>query len=174
MGHPGTPLPADFAEALRGLYPSKRNGNYEPIRAVLAHARAQGWTLQAMGDVLGVCRERIRQLAPQPIWAAPAYLPIAVPPAPVPEVKPKPEPRPIPKCGTVSGLRRHQRLGERRCDACNAAGTADVRRRKASRDPANAPRHGLASTYGNWGCRCEPCKAAHSVVMRKRYEGRKR
>jgi hypothetical protein len=59
-----------------------------------------------------------------------------------------------------------------RCDTCRAANTERVVRRQHERRAARqlingrlvAPvpphRHGLASTYVNWSCRCEPCTQA--------------
>jgi|SRR5215471_11694491 len=37
------------------------------------------------------------------------------------------------------------------------------RARRAGQEP---PAHGLASTYTNWGCRCEECRAANSARAR--------
>jgi hypothetical protein len=50
-----------------------------------------------------------------------------------------------------------------RCAACRAANTAryhestELRRRTLA---SAAVTHGSASTYRNWGCRCEPCHQA--------------
>jgi len=61
-----------------------------------------------------------------------------------------------------------------RCDACRAANTRYLARRKAERvarlavDPSLAE-HGRASTYNNWGCRCEPCTTAWAIDSRERY-----
>jgi predicted NAD-dependent protein-ADP-ribosyltransferase YbiA (DUF1768 family) len=50
-----------------------------------------------------------------------------------------------------------------RCAACRAANTAryhehtELRRRALA---TTAITHGSASTYRNWGCRCEPCHQA--------------
>jgi hypothetical protein len=35
------------------------------------------------------------------------------------------------------------------------------------------PEHGAEATYFNYGCRCDPCKAAHSAAERVRYQRRK-
>ena len=32
---------------------------------------------------------------------------------------------------------------------------------------ADDPRHGTPTGYGNWGCRCEPCRAAGSAANRE-------
>ncbi|MFB7738273.1 hypothetical protein ACFC08_28570 [Streptomyces sp. NPDC056112] len=70
------------------------------------------------------------------------------------------QPVPIPH-GRIGGYRRGCR-----CPQCRQANTAAVTRSKAKRakDPTAADRagHGKATTYGNYGCRCAPCKAAQS------------
>ena len=64
-----------------------------------------------------------------------------------------------------------------RCPECRQANTDSLNRRKAERcaDPAAADRagHGKTSTYLNYGCRCDPCKAAQSVTNRRNYQRRK-
>jgi transcriptional regulator with XRE-family HTH domain len=56
-------LPSVVATAL-GLIPAKER----ELRAAYIYAlRAKGWTLQAVGDSLGVTRERVRQLETQAI-----------------------------------------------------------------------------------------------------------
>lgn len=69
-----------------------------------------------------------------------------------------------------------------RCDLCRAAAVekrAVLRKARyaerimvdgrwfAPRVAANA--HGTLATYGNWGCRCEPCTKAASVEGRERH-----
>jgi len=53
-----------------------------------------------------------------------------------------------------------------RCDKCRSTHNAAQRRAKARRiaDPTGADRagHGKATTYDNYGCRCESCKEAKS------------
>lgn len=72
---------------------------------------------------------------------------------------------------TKHGVRRSYLLGCR-CDDCRRAGTEYKRgedaRRKARSDEAP---HGTRGGYSNWGCRCEPCKVAHSVYMKAYREG---
>lgn len=36
-----------------------------------------------------------------------------------------------------------------------------------------APRHGVTSSYGNWGCRCVPCTEAHRVYTTQSRNKRK-
>jgi hypothetical protein len=61
-----------------------------------------------------------------------------------------------------------------RCDVCREAATIRSRewRARARKDPAAADRagHGRASTYKNYSCRCDPCRAAHSAVLAARRE----
>lgn len=56
-----------------------------------------------------------------------------------------------------------------RCDLCQSAHAARMRRRRAERyamDP-KPPYvvHGKPATYGNWGCRCRPCLDAHNQAL---------
>lgn len=73
----------------------------------------------------------------------------------------------------------------RACEVCRR-GHADaaiagnrVRAERLAADPTLAP-HGQSSTYGNWGCRCEPCREAsrakrrqypHNYSSRRRLDG---
>lgn len=53
--------------------------------------------------------------------------------------------------------------------AKNAARCAEQRRRRAERGLApDDPRHGKATTYTNWGCRCPKCTAANTEACRAR------
>jgi hypothetical protein len=59
--------PADFAAQLRAMHAPTGPGhrNMRPsiaLRCTLVLARRKGWTLQALGDALGLTRERIRQI----------------------------------------------------------------------------------------------------------------
>ena len=38
--------------------------------------------------------------------------------------------------------------------------------------PPEDARHGTPNGYGNWGCRCEPCTAAHAVKCYERRQAR--
>lgn len=53
-----------------------------------------------------------------------------------------------------------------------AARQARKQRTAANGGVAPTERHGHASTYSNWYCRCEPCRAAWSVEMKR--QGRRR
>lgn len=67
-----------------------------------------------------------------------------------------------------------------RCGPCAEAWNGFVGRqrlvRRVQRQPdangflvSTAPvRHGLETTYGNWGCQCRPCLDAHATYTRKR------
>jgi hypothetical protein len=83
--------------------------------------------------------------------------------------------RPEPVCGTRRGYDLHRRNGEEPCASCrmaNAAEQEEWRRGLATRDAVDIP-HGL-NRYGNYGCRCDVCKAAKSADNRKHAEARKR
>lgn len=60
-----------------------------------------------------------------------------------------------------------------RCGECRDASTRRRRQEMASRrarlaaDPS-VVQHGRASTYTNWGCRCDDCKAANSAWLAAR------
>ena len=65
-----------------------------------------------------------------------------------------------------------------RCTACTAANTEyhlnGMRPRYAAKlaaDPDSQP-HGSDSTYTNYGCRCEQCRAAHAIKCAKSAEDR--
>lgn len=65
-----------------------------------------------------------------------------------------------------------------KCDVCREGMRAENKRRKAERiERFRAgllnPVHGSTSTYCNYDCRCEPCRAAWSVLMAKRAANRK-
>lgn len=38
--------------------------------------------------------------------------------------------------------------------------------------PAGDPRHGTPTGYGNWRCRCQPCRAAGAAANRKNRQRR--
>lgn len=61
-----------------------------------------------------------------------------------------------------------------RCDVCVKANTDGKRRWRASAkiEPGD-PRHGTESAYRNFGCRCEPCKAAGRIANKRRYRAKK-
>ena len=90
-------LPADFAAQLQELYEQQKpfGGNRrkpnDAFLSTIAAARNQGWTLQSLGEAVGLSRERIRQLLyiEDRWWGRP---PIAVPDAP---------PRPLTKRDTT-------------------------------------------------------------------------
>ncbi|HZQ33748.1 MAG TPA: HNH endonuclease [Mycobacterium sp.] len=50
-------------------------------------------------------------------------------------------------------------LGRRRCRACHREHVARTRLTPAGEIPATV-QHGTNSTYVNWNCRCESCRAA--------------
>lgn len=53
--------------------------------------------------------------------------------------------------------------------AKNAARCRAQRARRAARGlPDDDPRHGKASTYTNWGCRCPACTAANTEACAPR------
>lgn len=82
-------LPEAFADRLRGLHGYRKPT--DELRGVIAALVAKGWTKQAVGDALGISRERARQLA----LNAPALprLPFELP---EPPTKPVPFKRVIP------------------------------------------------------------------------------
>ena len=90
----GPPLPPKFAADLRSLYSPRKPSH--ALRLAVAQSRANGWTLQAMADVLGVSREYVRQLAPEPHQVGSAALLIEVPLVPVVE-RPEPVRRIVPR-----------------------------------------------------------------------------
>jgi hypothetical protein len=55
-----------------------------------------------------------------------------------------------------------------RCEACNQANRDGANIGRYSRAGRTPPpdSHGKATTYTNWHCRCDPCKAAQSQVNR--------
>ncbi|WP_103528948.1 hypothetical protein [Streptomyces sp. SM12] len=53
------PLPSDFTATLRALH-ARRDPRLAPT---LAAAQADGWTFQALGEAIGVTRERVRKIA---------------------------------------------------------------------------------------------------------------
>lgn len=44
---------------------------------------------------------------------------------------------------------------------------------RIKRSTMNPPNHGLASTYGNWMCRCRPCTDAHNKMTTRNAKLRK-
>jgi hypothetical protein len=63
-----------------------------------------------------------------------------------------------PRHGTISSYR-----SGCRCDACmevNRRSRREGRKRSIARGIPDRVPHGTASTYTNWACRCEACKAA--------------
>ena len=62
-----------------------------------------------------------------------------------------------------------------RCQPCRDANAAlqrkQVTRRAAVVSDAEV-QHGSVSTYINWGCRCDECKAAHSANLARQREAR--
>jgi hypothetical protein len=53
------------------------------------------------------------------------------------------------------------------------AGKAKERKGRITRGlPPGDPRHGRYTTYVNWGCRCDLCKAANTEAGRAFREGR--
>lgn len=66
--------------------------------------------------------------------------------------------------------------GQRQCATCARARQRERGRRRAElikADPSLAP-HGVVTTYSNWKCRCEPCKAKWSEYMAEYHQRRKR
>lgn len=62
-----------------------------------------------------------------------------------------------------------------RCDLCRAANARGQQQRRATRRARLKSKkfradveHGLASTYGNWGCRCRPCTDAWAADAKDR------
>lgn len=68
-----------------------------------------------------------------------------------------------------------------RCDECRKAWAAQVKRRQAERFALRtvvdgllvaahlpAEKHGVESTYGNWGCRCRDCTDVWSAASMER------
>lgn len=56
-----------------------------------------------------------------------------------------------------------------KCELCLAANRDHVYKgieSRAGKISPDDPRHGSASTYKNWSCRCEPCVRAHSKKCR--------
>ena len=63
----------------------------------------------------------------------------------------------------------HRYVAGCRCDECRVANNARQRAAVEQRKQhlQDAP-HGTDGGYGNWGCRCDLCKHAHSVAMSNR------
>jgi hypothetical protein len=78
-----------------------------------------------------------------------------------------------PRHGTTTGYVTPYRC---RCDRCRAAWAAWTAQRNSQRRQLLAEgvdvEHGSRSTYGNWGCRCRPCKDAANVYRRDWYARR--
>ena len=47
----------------------------------------------------------------------------------------------------------------------------EKRAQRVAGDPA-VVQHGLRSTYVNWKCRCDSCKAAHAALLKEKYADR--
>lgn len=77
-------LPEEFADQLRGLYSWGARPSAE-LCAVLAAAKQRGWSWMALGNALGITRERVRQLADIADPGQPVRLEI-------PDLPPLPEP----------------------------------------------------------------------------------
>ena len=63
-----------------------------------------------------------------------------------------------------------------RCKVCRAANVAYCQRQRAKRASKPLPagrRHGVYTTYSNYGCRCERCKQAAADQRRRVREQRK-
>lgn len=73
------------------------------------------------------------------------------------------------------------------CPACLGAHMTRMRAERAARlarrvlvdgrlvAPVPPEKHGKATTYGNWGCRCEPCTQANNAgCYARRVERRRR
>jgi hypothetical protein len=59
--------------------------------------------------------------------------------------------------------------GHRVCRTCERDSAKRSRLARIARGlPADDPRHGTLNGYGNWGCRCEPCRAAQAERDRRR------
>lgn len=167
------PLPPFFAAELKALH-RKHSATSPVLSEVIAHARACGWTLDAMGEVLGVTRERVRQLAPVPKLASPLPLCIDVPVAPQRLVKVRGKVSAVKPCGTLAAYRRHLGKKEKPCELCKQANAAYHRDGRISRRQRDAPVHGRLSTYSNWGCRCDSCIKVNSAEMNRKFQGRPR
>lgn len=61
-----------------------------------------------------------------------------------------------PDCKRLIRIRRRERLHRRMADRVEIDGRLTV--------VAPGVAHGTPSTYGNWGCRCTSCRAAHNAV----------
>ena len=77
-------------------------------------------------------------------------------------------------CGTIGGYQRHHRRNEHPCEPCRVAAKDHQRKEIAIRrerfargEIVNVP-HGSASTYSNYGCRCDACTEANTEVGRRR------
>jgi hypothetical protein len=70
------------------------------------------------------------------------------------------------------------RNGRCSCVVCKADHTvrylaeSDARAARLAKDPSIAP-HGVWSTYVNWRCRCQECRAAAAIGWRWNRERRK-
>lgn len=72
------------------------------------------------------------------------------------------------ECGIERGA-----TGRRSCRECiRLENTVSRARRFQDGLPANDPRHGTPNGYTNYGCRCEPCRAAGSEANKRRRKRR--
>lgn len=75
-------------------------------------------------------------------------------------------------CGTTGGYCRHLQRGEKTCAECRAAHAQAHRARLRVGLPDGDSRHGTLTGYGNYGCKCGPCKQAGAADNRRRREQR--
>ncbi|MDD4866190.1 MAG: sigma factor-like helix-turn-helix DNA-binding protein [Mycobacterium sp.] len=123
------PVPDEFAEALRQMRAAKDHR----LNTVLLLARDTGWTLQTLGDALGLSRERVRQLAECAYDCPTAELPTIPPLPPRPRtLPPPPPPKPTIDEPTAIRLRELQELAR----TVNGVTPADSPARRASEELA--------------------------------------
>lgn len=80
-----------------------------------------------------------------------------------------------PVCGTDRGYRAHLAAGTEPCASCRVAhcATQEAYRLERERTVGDEVPHGL-NRYGNYGCRCDVCRAAKAADNRRTAEARKR
>jgi hypothetical protein len=172
------------AKALAGAFPDG-----DERRWLMNKLRQEGWTLQAVADLYGLTRERVRQITSVPAEAALD----ARRSQRLAELRAW-QSRPCSICGQeevgnsttgicrlcrdsrahLNGTRYNQGC---RCDDCIEANRRRMRRRRAQMKAdflagRVSPPHGRRSTYINYGCRCRECTAAHSEACRRYYQER--